>query len=25
VSLHEMTHTGQIGLIRRLLGHAPMW
>ena len=25
VSLHEMTHAGQIGLIRRLLGHQPMW
>jgi len=22
---HEMLHTGQIGLLRRLLGHAPMW
>jgi hypothetical protein len=22
---HEMLHTGQIGLVRRLLGHAPIW
>jgi hypothetical protein len=22
---HEMIHAGQIGLLRRLLGHAPMW
>jgi hypothetical protein len=22
---HEMLHTGQIGLIRRMLGHKPMW
>jgi hypothetical protein len=22
---HEMLHAGQIGLLRRLLGHAPMW
>jgi hypothetical protein len=22
---HEMLHTGQMGLVRRLLGHAPMW
>ena len=25
VTLHEMTHAGQIGLIRRLLGYTPMW
>ena len=25
VSLHEMTHAGQIGLLRRLLGQKPMW
>lgn len=24
-SHHEFLHTGQIGLIRRLLGHAPVW
>jgi hypothetical protein len=23
--LHEMTHAGQIGLLRRLLGHKPVW
>jgi hypothetical protein len=22
---HEMVHAGQIGLVRRLLGHAPLW
>jgi hypothetical protein len=22
---HEMLHAGQIGLLRRLLGHAPLW
>jgi hypothetical protein len=22
---HEMMHAGQIGLLRRLLGHAPLW
>jgi hypothetical protein len=22
---HEMLHAGQIGLLRRLLGHSPMW
>lgn len=22
---HEMVHAGQIGLLRRLLGHEPMW
>jgi hypothetical protein len=22
---HEMVHAGQIGLLRRLLGHAPLW
>ena len=22
---HEMVHAGQIGLLRRLLGHAPVW
>jgi uncharacterized damage-inducible protein DinB len=22
---HEMLHAGQIGLLRRLLGHAPVW
>lgn len=25
VSHHEVLHTGQIGMIRRMLGHAPMW
>jgi DinB superfamily len=25
VSAHEMTHVGQIGLIRRMLGHKPVW
>jgi hypothetical protein len=25
VSAHEMSHTGQIGLIRRMLGHRPVW
>ncbi len=24
-ALHEMVHTGQIGLLRRLLGYAPLW
>jgi hypothetical protein len=24
-ALHEMTHAGQIGLLRRLFGHAPVW
>ena len=24
-AMHEMLHTGQIGLLRRLLGHAPLW
>jgi hypothetical protein len=24
-SQHEMTHAGQIGLIRRMLGHPPLW
>ena len=24
-SAHEMLHAGQIGLLRRLFGHAPMW
>lgn len=24
-SAHEMIHTGQIGLLRRLLGHKPLW
>jgi uncharacterized damage-inducible protein DinB len=23
--LHEMLHCGQIGLLRRMLGHAPLW
>jgi uncharacterized damage-inducible protein DinB len=22
---HEMSHVGQIGLLRRLMGHAPLW
>jgi uncharacterized damage-inducible protein DinB len=22
---HEMVHAGQVGLLRRLLGHAPLW
>ena len=22
---HELVHAGQIGLLRRLLGHEPMW
>jgi uncharacterized damage-inducible protein DinB len=22
---HEMVHAGQIGLLRRLLGHPPLW
>jgi hypothetical protein len=25
LSQHEMLHAGQIGLLRRLLGHKPMW
>jgi DinB superfamily len=25
VSAHEMSHTGQIGLIRRMLGHKAVW
>ncbi len=25
VALHEMTHAGQIGLIRRMLGNRPVW
>lgn len=24
-AMHEMLHAGQIGLLRRLLGHAPIW
>lgn len=24
-SAHEMSHAGQIGLLRRLFGHAPIW
>jgi DinB superfamily len=24
-ALHEMVHAGQIGLLRRLLGHPPLW
>ena len=24
-AMHEMVHAGQIGLIRRQLGHAPLW
>lgn len=24
-SMHEMTHAGQIGLLRRLLGNKPLW
>ncbi|HKA07616.1 MAG TPA: hypothetical protein VKD71_10185, partial [Gemmataceae bacterium] len=24
-SHHEFLHTGQIGLIRRMLGHKPVW
>ncbi|MBX9628859.1 MAG: DinB family protein [Gemmataceae bacterium] len=24
-SAHEMLHTGQIGLLRRLFGHPPVW
>mgnify|MGYP001615746083 FL=1 len=24
-AMHEMVHAGQIGLLRRLLGHSPLW